>query len=110
MEQNRGKRGRPKLPGLNTPEREDRKRAQKRKSDETRVRIGAEADRWLQIKSKYGLRKDVDVAKLLMDRFVYFTISQQYYQINTFACLKIALHADIYTAQGIQEEFMSVPL
>lgn len=58
------------MAGFSTPQREDRKRAQKRKSDLSRVRIGSEANRWQSIKTEYGLRTDAEVAKMLIDRLV----------------------------------------
>lgn len=70
MERKRGSRGRTKLLGFTTPQREDRKKAQKRKSDQSRVRIGSEGDRWQGIKTEYGLTTDAEVAKMLIDRLV----------------------------------------
>lgn len=69
MERKRGKRGRTKLAGFTTPQREERQRAQRKRSDQTRVRIGSEADRWARIKVEFGLRTDAEVAKMLIDRY-----------------------------------------
>ncbi|PIK46786.1 hypothetical protein BSL78_16337 [Apostichopus japonicus] len=55
--------------GMSVEEKMARNRASNRRSNLSRVRVGDHLERWNSIKKRYGLRTDVDMAKMVLDNF-----------------------------------------
>ncbi|XP_071810781.1 uncharacterized protein [Apostichopus japonicus] len=57
------------LKNLTSPQKRKWRMAQKRRYEATRVHLGSQVGRWIELKKKLGLKSDIEVARVLIDRF-----------------------------------------